>query len=489
MNRKIIISVISLLILQNTGLCQPFFDKTYRIQDRSIDYFDILPSKGGYLALGMAYNKNDSVGKWINTIFYKLDSSGNHVSDTSIGETGRHYRAWSYFIDTNLTYLWTLKGSGTEASEIEYLLFFDSELKSLDTIRPEKAFIDEQLMVNKTNIKLNDSLLFFTGTVSSGSNRNSFYKVLDRQGKLINKRQVYTQEYLLSRFSLQVGKDSVLMCGGIVLPGISKYERWYALVNPFGDDYWRYMYTFDGEGGRQRVLSSAAKINDTLYVLAGTVSEYCYFTFVTSSGKRIKEVYIDLAPREEEFKDVYYRNGSLYFTGLYLTDTSSYYFLSKFSLEGKLIWIKYLQYAGWTGLGNTQMTSDGFIYNGYKRWHIPLQLDEAWILKIDTNGCIIPGCKPDSTVGTETILLDNSLMSVYPNPSDGTFTVELNGKLQGLKENKLKLFDANGQEILITEFPANKNTMQIKTKPDYQGILYLQLKTELGNFYKKIFVK
>jgi hypothetical protein len=75
-------------------------------------------------------------------------------------------------------------------------------------------------------------------------------------------------------------------------------------------------------------------------------------------------------------------------------------------------------------------------------WHA---FKDVWLVSVDSNGCLQPGCSPDTT-DPDLIIVPlthpQSAFSVYPNPvTDGSFTV------QSSSAGKVYIVDMQGRRM------------------------------------------
>ena len=146
--------------------------------------------------------------------------------------------------------------------------------------------------------------------------------------------------------------------------------------------------------------------------------------------------------------------------------------------EGELIWERHIfdsRYLGIAQIHDGIRTDDGYALVGMidtvtQTNPIPCDDCDSWFLTLDENGCWNGNCNTyiiidsDSTshtiVGTEDIIQEESL-KVFPNPSDGIFTIEheMSGK------NTLLVYDMTGNKILEQNLYAKKSIVNLQDLP------------------------
>ncbi|MBK6331212.1 MAG: T9SS type A sorting domain-containing protein [Bacteroidetes bacterium] len=90
-----------------------------------------------------------------------------------------------------------------------------------------------------------------------------------------------------------------------------------------------------------------------------------------------------------------------------------------------------------------QMPDGGFIATGTCRDSLT-NFQGIWLLRTDSNGCLVPGCFPTSIQ-----IFPDELMhvSIYPNPTGGSFTIDYS---KPLGENcDIRVFDITGKIIYL----------------------------------------
>lgn len=78
---------------------------------------------------------------------------------------------------------------------------------------------------------------------------------------------------------------------------------------------------------------------------------------------------------------------------------------------------------------------------------------DVWIVGVDSNGCEIPGCSYTVSIPAGPDRLEEFVL--YPNPSNGAFTVEAPG------EGKLVLFSMQGMRVAEYDMPKGKKVLSV----------------------------
>ncbi|MBL0043426.1 MAG: T9SS type A sorting domain-containing protein [Flavobacteriales bacterium] len=122
---------------------------------------------------------------------------------------------------------------------------------------------------------------------------------------------------------------------------------------------------------------------------------------------------------------------------------------------------------GFIACGYTQGLSTGVYPPGYNQ--------DVWVVKVDSLGCIIPGCDDISTVITVQATNLKDALLVYPNPAHGSTTVKvtLPAGSPFAEDLRLRLVSAQGQEVLVQNATVGENQLPLKGLAG--GIYYLHL--------------
>ncbi len=101
---------------------------------------------------------------------------------------------------------------------------------------------------------------------------------------------------------------------------------------------------------------------------------------------------------------------------------------------------------------------------------------DTWVVKVDSMGCIVPGC--DGTGVTEIITNLNDALTVYPNPAHGQVQVgiTLPISLRNGQALQLTFVSASGQVALVHAAQEGSNEVDIRALAS--GLYYLHLSNE-----------
>jgi len=167
--------------------------------------------------------------------------------------------------------------------------------------------------------------------------------------------------------------------------------------------------------------------------------------------------------------------------------------LAKVSNEGDSLWMReytIIDYAPVTHQIRTMEKTDdgGYVMYGYISFDSNLDVRpgdngvEAWILKVDTHGCLVPGCHLGTTTSENEILLD---VKVYPNPVVDQLYIWHSGG-----DRQYKLVDNTGACIREFEKKAGQETIIMNMSYLNSGMYYLHVKDSEGRQHiEKIVLK
>lgn len=153
--------------------------------------------------------------------------------------------------------------------------------------------------------------------------------------------------------------------------------------------------------------------------------------------------------------------------------------LAKVSNEGDSLWMReytIIDYAPVDHYINTmEKTEDGgYVMYGFTSFHNNLNVRpgdngvEAWILKVDTHGCLVPGCHLETSTAEEEFPLD---VKVYPNPTADQLYIWHSGG-----DRKYKLVDNSGACIQEFEKKAGQETVILNVNYLNAGLYYLHVR-------------
>ena len=165
--------------------------------------------------------------------------------------------------------------------------------------------------------------------------------------------------------------------------------------------------------------------------------------------------------------------------------------ISKVSASGELLWHRVYRYAEFGDnllFDIDPMPNGGFLCTGWMNG-IPFLGDsipdqDAWLLAVDSMGCLVPGCDT----------LDNAISEInpiefliYPNPADQFINIAFS-KHESLKDAEIKLYDLQGRLIKQTPLQHNQATYMFDCSTLENGTYLLSIESKSFVSTKKIVV-
>ncbi len=140
--------------------------------------------------------------------------------------------------------------------------------------------------------------------------------------------------------------------------------------------------------------------------------------------------------------------------------------IMKCGLNGDSLWMKHyipLSWEGervrWARFFDTKMQVDGSIIAAGEIYDNDMEILRPWIIHVDENGCLVPGCEIVST--NEVDLSENKLIDfkLFPNPASNEIYIQCNAPSNG-KVN-VNLFSISGALVKKTSFIARPGDQMI----------------------------
>ena len=179
----------------------------------------------------------------------------------------------------------------------------------------------------------------------------------------------------------------------------------------------------------------------------------------------------------------YYQN-SLYGIGEYATDegwtnNTQYLMFVKLDLQGNLQWKRlFKQWYRDNRPWSLTPVSDGFIIcaDGKDTTHTTGYAD-AWIIKTDTNGCVVPGCNLHD--GMVQIINPEAFVRVYPNPANDVLNIEITD--ERAKAKNFFMYDNIGNLVTHKNVNAESNNYVFPTSNIKTGLYYFVIELQDGS--------
>jgi hypothetical protein len=154
--------------------------------------------------------------------------------------------------------------------------------------------------------------------------------------------------------------------------------------------------------------------------------------------------------------------------------------LQKISPNGDVIWER--QYGNWNrrleGFWNLSKAYDGGYYLGGMSWiSEDVHESRAWVVKTDSNGCIIPGCTTDFITEKEP---HKDLFLLSPNPTQDYVNVYMNDVEFYDRKYYLNLYDQQGRIVQHHVVQGRVTQVDLSSLP--AGMYYYRIVNERNKF-------
>ncbi len=272
-------------------------------------------------------------------------------------------------------------------------------------------------------------------------------------------------------------------------------ERWRLNLGTEDDDCHAYILPYPQETGKYIVWScNGISFSDPLYYW--NEAEQYYITKMDSTGTADWRVTFEDTKKEIE-KVVILNNGELLVVGGYSrcgddsSDCRSFWgWLAYINASGEVLWDRTYNYyeaddpfeTSYNWLSDAIPAPDGgFIAVGryqHKATETALSTSRVWLLKVDANGCLEPGCEEENIfVSTNDFIPLSSassqvLMHIYPNPVQNKIQVQLNN-ITNYQNTQLYIYDVYGK--LLLQNPLQQASSTINVAHFNNGIYLCQL--------------
>ena len=207
------------------------------------------------------------------------------------------------------------------------------------------------------------------------------------------------------------------------------YVPWIVKVNAFGDTLWT--RTLSGRSGYSSKYKGVLELADGSIVVCGH----------------------QLIPNP----DTVNLDGVIRETGV----------ITKYSAQGELLWSRNYSHPG----NNLSPSSDhilesivstpdgGFAAAGWL-YAVPPDtgLQDVWVIKVDSFGCLTPGCEVSSVPKIESSIAQ---LKIYPNPATEEVHFDITPNLQNHRKYELKLYDMVGKLVLTQTLHPYENTISV----------------------------
>lgn len=439
----------------------------------------------------------------------KLDSLGNLVKEVRlIDSTSIFYPANHISLEKTLDGNFITIFNEEAYPRINGILKFNSNLDTLERFIPVK---DSSILLFMQVKELQDTGLIITGYEFSNNRYNALLIRTDKDGTMSWKKVFKEPITSPDTFSLYIHHIYVAPDGGFLLAGWKVYLHDPNTRDPLlmrtdsaGNLLWKKAY---GDSTQIDGLACAAYRDDgniMLYYTQGThplQQAYSYqpvFSIIDDQDGHViqKKTYLFIDRRnmysyqliKDKNKFIAAGQINLHDSTIHGGTIQGYTLAIDKNLND--LWLHYYSAQGpsaplddWSALYDLQPTSDGgYVGGGY------LFTDDTtisnvhpgyngWVIKMDSMGCATQNCVNRISLPENNLPKPAHKLSVYPNPSRGSFTIEIPGQRNAIAV----LYDLSGaklQEGKVVKGKAVLNTTKNKLPPG----IYLIRVTDTSGF-------
>ena len=486
----------------NISNAQPYFSKMFDLFQSWESAYEILDQKANsFTMVGDFVNPydlaHDSLKRGL-VFVSKFDTQFNFTNYLVFGKSGYEFDYVTSFKSGNTNKIVTAK---LDANTISYIMYSLNDSLT-DTISSLLIDCPVQNFYYRSSVKY-DSRLYFMGIEGNSSLANLAILCTDTNGnrlwykKYTNKRDV--------PHSSTVDRYGNFLISGTNWRGVPPVDTafgWYAKIDTSGNFIWEKV--MDGKSAFPADYAYVTKANGNYFIWGWNGggfpsqiqdSSYAYIAQIDSLGSvkwRNNFLYTD--------KDKYcsvgsfvYRNNYLYANGNYETSEgwagyTQYIALIKLDLQGNLIW-KRLFKQWYQGSRSFSLKSvvDGFIICGSgKDTTHTTGYSDAWVIKTDTNGCVIPGCNAHD--GIVQIINLEAFLKVYPNPASTELNIEITD--EHAKAKNFFMYDNIGNLVTQKNAITESRNYIFPTSEIKNGAYYFVIELQDGSqAVKKILIQ
>lgn len=462
--------------------------------------YNIETTSDGYLIIGGS-SDCDSISPTecffhASVLLTFIDPQGNKLNERRNWRTGHSsLPGWANCCDTipGGGYIVGGASEATDGSDEVYLMRFDANGDTLWT----KVFGDPTLnrfWIGYQVKRAPNGDLLIVGSTDQNGPFNAFVLRTDDQGNELWRR-IYayspSSEGGIGSIALADGGD--LFTGGTRSNTPGNADRWVQRLKANGDVRWQVSWGGDWSEGATQVATLA---DGNIFVCGGKgyapqfAENRPYLAKLDSTDGSIiwEQEYGPAAITTLFFAGKETPTGDLIACGVTYAEQGQKGLLLRTTSEGDSLWMRSYYYQdevmsnGQGRFYDVLPTPDGgfiaagAVYNPVQAPNPPGYSQDTWVVKVDGDGCIVPGCNGVGITEQATNLL--GALSIYPNPvaHGGTVTITLdlppsiaNGPLQ------LSVVAADGRVVQQQRMQGSSEQLTTTNWPP--GLYYLHIST------------
>ncbi len=424
-------------------------------------------------------------------IAYPLNSQGQFYASGSYKVYGDTFS--TFFLqkkDTLLNTIWRQ----------EYQLPFNG---NISTIIP----LDEQSILIQANLN-RDSISSQYPAVHAKVNLLK----TDTAGNLLWHRVVDSSEWNIVLNIIKAHDGNLILCGRTRGYGVTDGGAFVMKVDTAGNKLWHRVYDLPGYDGLEKMIATS----DGNYVCVGWADTPPEIGNMANGGGRIIKIdadgnilldtIIDYSQRTDEFRTVIEANNgdivAIGNTAKYWANTQYNYEINstrgpdgwalRLNPQGDEVWNRVFGHNAVDNchdyLYNAMALPDGsFIATGsseipdtfyYEGQQIASKRQSAWVVKLNSDGCINPDCP--GTLGSGKDVLEKESVRLFPNPGNGNINISSTKPFKA--EAQLIVTDQLGRVLQQQAIPKNIQQYSFHLGKQAAGMYYIRLQNGKENY-------
>jgi hypothetical protein len=358
-----------------------------------------------------------------------------------------------------------------------------------------------------TNWMLKGKHIYIWGKDASNPTILSTMRILcvDTMGNRIWYK-TYTKPYNVD--NVVALENNQFLLGGSFVKGTIANDTlvgWYARMDTLGNFVWEKF--LDKKDKYQAPGVRLAKLNNNIYIAGSNDGSETMFPYPVKDTSFLYMFKID-----DNSNPIWYnrgytspwakfvgagnyteRNGFMYAVGNLETTEgwggyTMYLTLLKFDSMGNVLWQRLFKqwYRDNRGFSLTPVY-DGFLIcaDGKDTTHTT-GVTDAWVIKTDTHGCVVPGCYLKD--GLVQLLNPEALLNIYPNPANQVININVTDATAKLSQ--VFLYDMLGNEIKKLSIALTSSNCKIQTDNLNSGNYFVVIELQSGErAVKKVLIQ
>ncbi len=511
---KIIILTIFCICINMNMYAQKYFSKMFDVNKSWESFVFPINTTNNHLILsGTSINffVNDST-RFRSVILVKLDSTFNIIAKMELREPFKNYTYLIPIKNLNNKFVYGLLDTNNRVS-YKILKLNDINIEGFKSIN----FPYSISLTNNDILTINNKLYFFCAdyTTFIASKLKLSIQCMDTNGNLLWGK-IFQDKRCYTNNVVQTKDGNFLLAGykyyGEGSGGDDSAFAWYAKVDTLGNILWEQVLNRGSELMCSYVYGTNA--NGNIYLTGSNIANYPFYWYKGIYGdtsfsymlkinenngkiewqKRFLYTVNNIRGLNDNLGEITYHNSNLYaLIDHHVSerenpqDFSQYVMFAKFDLQGNLIWKRL--FSNWY-LSNRAYSltpiDDGFLICGDSKDSTHAKGDsDAWLIKTDSNGCIIPNCNAKD--GIVQIINPEKVFTVYPNPAQNEINVSTENL--DIKIESLAVYNLQGQVLKFRQAQLpEKEITKINTEDLANGNYLLIITTNKQQMAGKKFV-